>query len=385
MRFAALALVVLSCSGPSSKGGGEPAPGQSFTLFVTTELRGTIEPCGCTSDPLGDLARTTALIAQARAGKDAVLYVDGGSTLYQDKQIAPEMQAQQSLIADLLVRALTGPMGAAAVGLGPNDLARGPGAVQPPRQAANVAAGSGVAIEPPKVVEVGGVRVGIFGVVAPAALKPAGIDAGDPAQTARQAIENLRRQAARVIVGIAHMPRKDAMALARAAPGIDFLVIGQGAPEPPEVSSEPGQVGDTWLVQPANRGQVVTRIEVTVRGAGPLADAYGEPRAREQIGKLDQRIAAEQQALATMEKDPTADPEFVAQKKRDIADAEAERDGLAREPLRVPPAGSYFTLEQVRIAKGLACDRALQAQKQELDRQVGQANLAAGAHTAPRP
>jgi hypothetical protein len=383
MRFLALAMLVAACSGGSSKGGPEPAKSDSFTLFVTTELRGTIEPCGCTTDPLGDLARTAALIKHARTGKDAVLYVDGGSTLYQDKTIPARMAAQETLKADLLVKALTTSLGAAALGLGPNDLARGPEAVQPPRHAANVPAGSKIALAPPEVREVGGVRVGLFGVVAPAAVKDLGIDAGDPVPAARAAVENLRRQAARIIVGIAHMPRKDAVALARAVPGIDFLVIGQGAPEPPQVVGAPQQVGDTWLVQPANRGQVVTRLEVTVRGGGALADAYGEARAREQIAKLDERIAAEKQELAALQADPSADPEFVAQKQRDIAEAEAERDGLVKSPVRVPEQGSWFTMEQVRIKKGLECDRAMQADKQAYDRAAGEANVAAGKTDVP--
>ena len=31
-------------------------------IFYTAQTQGTLEPCGCTSDPLGDIARVTALV-----------------------------------------------------------------------------------------------------------------------------------------------------------------------------------------------------------------------------------------------------------------------------------------------------------------------------------
>jgi hypothetical protein len=104
-----------------------------------------------------------------------------------------------------------------------------------------------------------------------------------------------------------------------------------------------------------------------------------------QIEKLEQRIATEKKELAALEADPSADPEFVAQKRRDITEAEAERDGLRREPVRIPATGSWFTMEQVRIRKGLACDRDLSEQKRTYDRTVGKANVEAAAGKAPSP
>src|SRR5688572_24326572 len=57
-------------SGPTGDGsgsgsGGAPAP--TFTVFALAEVRGQIEPCGCTTDPLGDLSRTARLIGDTRA------------------------------------------------------------------------------------------------------------------------------------------------------------------------------------------------------------------------------------------------------------------------------------------------------------------------------
>src|SRR5690606_16917013 len=99
IMLAVLAAVV-ACSASSSKRQ-RPAE-QSFTMFVTADLRGTIEPCGCTSDPLGDIARTAELIATARAAGQPVLVVDGGSLLYSETVIPEYLAAQEALKADLV-------------------------------------------------------------------------------------------------------------------------------------------------------------------------------------------------------------------------------------------------------------------------------------------
>src|SRR5262249_3445152 len=59
----------------STAAAGDPAPPRpAFTLFAVAEVRGQIGPCGCTTDPLGDLSRTAQLVVQARAA-GPVLFV----------------------------------------------------------------------------------------------------------------------------------------------------------------------------------------------------------------------------------------------------------------------------------------------------------------------
>src|SRR4051812_21272691 len=51
------------------------------TIFYTGAVQGALEPCGCTSDPLGDIARMTGLVR--RAGKPGtVLVLDAGNLSY---------------------------------------------------------------------------------------------------------------------------------------------------------------------------------------------------------------------------------------------------------------------------------------------------------------
>jgi hypothetical protein len=377
-------LAVSAASGcPSSNGkpksAGGDDKGERIILFATTEVKGQVEPCGCNSDPMGDLARIVKVVQDARAGGPPVVVVDAGSLLYPHDmtgELAPE--DQQHLLRGELLAKVYGEGLKAEVGLGPFDLGKQPAAALP-RQAANVPAGGPVAVAEPRLIPAGKVKLGVFGVSAPSAVK----GASDPAAAARTAIDRLRKEGAQVVVGLAHMQKKDARDLARKVPGIDFLIVGQNAPaEPARVSDVPDQVGSTWLVQPANRGQVVSRIEIAVRGAGgPFADAVGPAR----VPILEAKLADARAELAKFEKDPAADKGFVAARRSEVAELDKDLAGLRGSPLRIPDKGSWFTLEQVRIRRKLACDPATQSRKQELDKAIGQANLAEAKKKGPPP
>ena len=67
----------------------------SFTIFALAEVRGQIGPCGCTSDPLGDIARTTQLVEDARKA-GPVFVVDAGSLLYSQNPVPAHLDAQRA-------------------------------------------------------------------------------------------------------------------------------------------------------------------------------------------------------------------------------------------------------------------------------------------------
>ena len=380
----------MSCSscGGASRGG--TGGGHAVTLFVTAEMEGSIEPCGCTSNPMGDLARTVELVDSARKQGRPVAVLDAGSLLYSHVTVPPSQQAQEKLKAGVIQDAFQKQLQVAAVGLGPFDLAMGTDSIKLPRQAVNVAAGQHVPIDPPKIVPVGGVKVGVFGVVDPGAVSQAQVPlkVNDPQAAAAHAVSDLRGGGAQVVVCLAQMTRSQAKFLARRVKGIDFIVVGQNLPDDPaRVEDAPEKVGGTWLVEPANRGQVVSRIDLTVRGGnkdGGFADAIGQARAQIELGKLDQNIAQLRTDLARWQKDPSADKAFVAQKQGELTSLETKRKHLAASPLEVPEQGNWFTLTQVRIVKALACNAQVEADKIAYDRAAGQANLAA-AKAAGKP
>jgi len=355
------------------------------TVFALAELRGQVEPCGCTTEPLGDLARTAQLVAEARA-RGPVVVLDAGSLLYARTTVDPEARPQEDLKADLLAAVYKDELQVAAVGLGPTDLATGVEHVRLPRQVVNLPETAGVLLAAPTLVTVGGDRLGVFGVIDPALVPTLG--AGDPIAAATAAVAKLRADGATRVIALATMSRKSAGALIRAVDGLDVVVLAAGAeaPEPKDVRATADLIGSTLLVVPANRGQVVARLELTLRpGGGVLADAIGPAAAEARRAELATRIETLDGELARYATDPTADAAFVAARKRERDELAQTRETLATEPRRVPAAGSYFELAQVRIGKALACDGVVVKAKQEYTRAAGAANVAAAAIAPPPP
>src|SRR5215475_4481239 len=127
--LAALGAVLVACCSKSevksTPTAGDPAPARpAFTLFAVAEVRGQIGPCGCTTDPLGDLSRTAQLVGSARAA-GPVMFVDAGSLLYAHTPTPPQLAVQEELKADLLAQTYHKTLLADAVGLGPADLPGG--------------------------------------------------------------------------------------------------------------------------------------------------------------------------------------------------------------------------------------------------------------------
>src|SRR5438128_7668458 len=116
MRAAIFLLIFAGCRTTA-----RPAGERVVRLVATAEIEGTPEPCGCTSDPLGDVARVATL---ARGG----LWLDAGGLSYDREALTARKRAQADATAAALARIYRD----AEVGLGGDDLA---GKVQPPRQA----------------------------------------------------------------------------------------------------------------------------------------------------------------------------------------------------------------------------------------------------------
>lgn len=358
----------------------------SFTIFALAEVRGQIGPCGCTSDPLGDISRTTQLVADAAKDHHPVFVVDAGSLLYSQSPVPSHLIAQEDLKADLLASIYQNQLAVTAVGLGPADVARGPDEIRFPRIEANVT--GEYATKPSVVATAGGEKIGIFGVIAEDAFK---VPISDPVAAGKDAVKKLRGEGAQVVVGLVQAStKKDAVTLAKAIGGIDLAVagLGQNAPEPDAIEIEPTRIDGGWLVIPGNRGQIVSRIDVYERGApSPLADAVGAAAAKAKIAQLDKDLASRDAELARFAADPAADKAFVAAKQKERAEVAAERAQLEKQPLVVPATGSYFTLDQVKIGKGLACSVPTQNEVTAFYAAAGAANVkaAAGKPVEPAP
>ncbi len=226
-------------------------------VFYTAQTQGTLEPCGCTSDPLGDIARVTALVRRTARGGAAIL-VDAGNLTYPAGEIPSRKQEAADLVAGFLAQELTRlPFGGSA--LGETDLARGFAKVQPQRLAANL--DRLAFIEPSRIKLVGGIKIGVFGLVDSDLAQEKGLHAEDPVSAAQAEADRLRAAGAEVVIALAPLERGQARAVARKA-AVDFVVlgkdVGEGAPHAEKI-------GSAFLVVPASEMQRVGRLEIVLR------------------------------------------------------------------------------------------------------------------------
>ncbi|HEV3030192.1 MAG TPA: multiheme c-type cytochrome [Polyangia bacterium] len=357
-----------------------PAAERRFTFFYTAEVHGTLEPCGCTSDPLGDVARYASVVRAARKAGE-VLVVDAGGLSFPEGGTAPRERAGNELRARFLASEL-GKLGLRAVGLADTDLAAGPSEVQPTRLATNLTPTSGLAPAPSMLQAVNGVSVGVLGVVDPAIAAAAGTKAEDPVPAARREADRLRKAGAEIVIALAPVDRPVARRLAREA-AVDFVVLGRqvgaGAPRA-------DAVGHAFILAPADELQKVGRVDVVLRLGGPLVDAGGTEvtalRAAElarDLGRLDGELAAWAHAGA----ETGADPAFVAAKRKEREALTAERASLGAKPWAPPAAGPYFTNRLIALRRSLPRDPVIAGAMRALDARIGQVNLRAAAPPPP--
>lgn len=374
IRAAALWLAVHLAAGCTPADGRERARPERVVLFFSGQFEGQLTPCGCTTDPLGDLSRLVGYVRAERAG--AVAYFDTGDLMASPPSPNTEGAVDEALRRrELLLRSLL-PLNLLGVALGETDLARplGPesaaGQDAAPWVATNLrrAEGSGERALPDRAIhQVGGLRVGLFGVLDPALARGRGTALQEPEMAARGAISSLRARGVDLLIGLAHMDRPSTRRLARAAPGADLLVVGHDLGEGSELAEE---VGGTYIVEPGAKGQALVRLELHPRRGGPWRDAYGLHRANAEVARLDGELARLRQQLAQWGRRSDGEAAYVALKQGELTALERQRAGWKQRPLRVPPTGSYFLLQRVPIRLALPCDPATARAVAQLSREA---------------
>jgi hypothetical protein len=372
---AALALVATVAGRAPVAHGTGPGGERRLTVFYTGGVHGTLEPCGCTSDPLGDVARYAALV-RAAARTTPIVLVDGGGLSFPESASAKEKAANE-LRARFLGRTLAG-LGPFAAGLAETDLGLPHGELVPRRMAANLSKSASLA--PPELKTIGSVKVGIFGVADPALAPRLGAQGEDPIPAAKGETARLRGAGAELVIALCPLDRPAARRLARAA-APDLIVLGKqvGAGQ-----ARAEQVGSTFIVAAAEEMARVGRIDFVLRGGGPLVDAGGPDAAAMRRVEIDAALARLDEELHRWAKAGAGgDPAFVAAKQRERTALEAERKDLDR-PWTPPAAGSYFTNRLIPLRRSLPRDEKTAAAMRKLDAEVAAINLRNAPPPAPR-
>lgn len=345
---------------PAGGAGTEPA----LRLAVITDLKGYLEPCGCTSRPLGGIDRMAAKIKSLRDGSAPLVVVMGGDLFFDAARLEPERVDQATRNARTLVGILNDLRVAAALP-GARDRA------QPSELMASLDAeatfpwlamkGDAEVVR----VDADGVRVAIVGV------RP-----GAEFDAARAAIGSAQAETDLTVV-IVVGSRRDANRIA-AIDGVDFVVQGgldEDEPVPPH------QSGDGWVLHASRQGQGLAVVDVYRVGDGPFADAseWSRQLARD---NLDTQIAELAAKIDNWKKTGA-----------DAADLEVQSDrleGLERErrALDQPPKaadGNSFSVQWVELDPDAPSDPTVNGLMRAHDKAVNEANREAFADLEPPP
>jgi len=229
--------------GSSWEAGTETAPGEAHLVILhTNDTHSRLDPFPMDGGPyqgLGGVARRASLIRRIRSEHPHVLLLDSGDIF----QGTPYFNF---FGGEIELRAMS-EMAYDAATLGNHDFDNGVGglvAMMPHASFPFVSANydvSGSALEPwvrPWLIkEVGGVRVGIFGLgIAFEGLVLSslheGVRHGDPAAAAKRAVSALRAQGCALVICLSHLgyryagDRPSDVALAREVEGIDLILGG---------------------------------------------------------------------------------------------------------------------------------------------------------------
>jgi hypothetical protein len=374
-------------SGPDQAAASKP----TVRLYVMSTVAGALEPCGCSKDQLGGVDHLAAYVASQAAAAPASLAVGAGPMLFLDPRLRSGDSAQDVWKAEAIAGAFKD-FKLAAWAPGYNDWAAGGDKLTQCRDAAGAAllAGNLAGMNGAVVREIGGVKVGLVGVSDPkdrSGAYPEGVKEASPIEAMKAGIAEVKKQGARILVGLAALPRGEALRLADSVPELHVLVVGKpsetgegnDAPKPPVIT------GSTLVVETANHLQTVGVIDLFVRGGdGPLtfADAGGVAKAEELLS-LAARIRELEGRINSWERDGTVKAEDLAARRADLEKLRAEK--AAKEAEQHEVKGSYFRYTMVEVRDKLGSDQAVTSQMKGYYKRVNDHNKVAFADRKPPP
>jgi hypothetical protein len=343
----------------------------TLRLYVTSTIAGALEPCGCSKDQLGGVQHLAAYLTSQKDAAQNTLFLGAGPMLFMEPKLKPDGAAQDRWKAEALALAAK-QMGLAAWAPGANDWAGGNDTLTTCRDSAAAKLLAGNVVDGKAsttgtfVREFGGIKVGVVGVADPkdrAGSYPDSVRATEALAAMKAGIAEVKKQGAEILIGLAALPRGEALRLADNVPELNVLVVGKPveAGDGNDGAKAPVLAGNTLVVETANHLQTVGVIDLFVlpHKAGTqltFGDAGGVSKAEAVLG-LSGRIRDLEARINSWANDKTVKAEDVAARKADLEKLRAEKARLEAE--RTPVEGSYFHVTSVEVRDGLGSDPAV--------------------------
>lgn len=259
----------------------KPAPEvqpSTFGLFYMTSMRGWIEPCGCTSEPLGGVARLARVVidAQNQYGLGVAL-IDGGDLLFDSlKPTNPADLCQENARIDLLLSTLHD-LSCMGTFPGPYDDVMGTDFRNEKFKTHKI----------PNLVETA--KSGIVTQNSPFPLGILFLDESNASSIDSRAA-SLKNEGAKAVVVLTHQPRNFFLTNKSAMPHVDVVILGAEGDEIPPFAQKIDSEGPVF-VSAGKQGQYLGLVEFHLNNktAWTLDDRQQKRQLR--IGLLTQRIS----------------------------------------------------------------------------------------------
>ncbi len=358
-------------------------PKRVAEIYFSTDVYGYIEPCGCTTEPLGGLPRLASVVLGGHKNR---ALLDAGNFLFPKEGLSEVTKEQHLLKARMLARAYR-QLGVAAVNLAELDFSAGLTFLETLKQEGAfplVSANVRPEADKPDVARsflrrIGAIHFGITGVATPeniAALKLP-VAAIEYAPQLALEVRHLIKKGAEVVIVLAQVGEEGARALARAVPDIDIIIRGPGTPIE-RAPSTPVRAEGVIIVEAGQQGQHVGRMRFSLGAAMPTKPITlddGGARAKKRRELIARQIKAYSTELEAWKTQP---------EKAGAARAKAEQIQRLKAKLAVPlpspksPEKPHVRIDLVRLDGKVADDGGTKALLEAYYAQLKAFNLEKG-------
>lgn len=325
-----------------------PSGPAKAVLFVSSQVKGSLAPCGCSEAMRGGIGRTAAVIESARTAGTNVFFVDSGDGLFATATIPEEAVAQQERKARALADAWK-QMGLTVRVPGPFDEARG----EPFHRSLGLPE---LPIETVRWLDAGDRRIAVL--------------SGRDATSLEPIAAKAKADGAVFVVGFVPLPL-DVLLSSPPTPSVDLFVSTHAKDE---LSAEENKkVGvTTKLVGLQSKGRSLLRLDFNFVTDGHAEWVTGQGERDRELSALDTRV----ELLRAQLDEPGIDPQLKALKAAKLDEVVLRRKTLAETPLQFPADKNVVSLTFVPIEPNLPIDPKVAAIEAKYDEDVGLLNLA---------
>ncbi len=236
-----------------STGADHSTAASPLAIVVSGDTKGWIVPCGCTSSQSGGLLRRGTFLKTLQKKHD-VLAVDvggaaGGTSDYE------RVKFEAILKGELAMGVVAHNLGGSEAAFGAEVLRNIAQKLNVPFVSANIRDNQGdLLAQPHLIVEAGGKRVGMIGVISQT-YQTDGLKIDEPRDAVLRSLSEIGEDCDSVIV-LAYLPESELRALAAALPEVDAVLGG-----PTGQNILPVQVGPTLLASATNKGRFLLTLK----------------------------------------------------------------------------------------------------------------------------